>query len=298
MATARVSFGTSGRILGDTTKTIVDAPGANKAIKVTSMTLDWNNGGAYIVSSDSKNKYYVYFTLRYGSTDIYYDRFYRQKDSEESRPNVSWSGNIQCTENTAVEFDYSHDDYTGIKNQWFIEVTYEIVDLATKCSNPTSVSATRSKGTITISWSGAKEGTANAITGYKIIRNTSKSDSGATVIKSNLASTATSGNTTDAPAVGTYYYGVKTLGTVTGFDADDYAWMKNPITMIAKPAKLANNPTISEVDMEILRKWINNGATATVQHEKAEASLGNTYAGTTVTKDTTIFALTWYNNQL
>lgn len=116
-----------------------------------------------------------------------------------------------------------------------IKVTYTPYSA---CGAPTSVTCSRSRGVVTISWSGATSGTSNAISSYAIIRNTSASTSGATTINSSLASTATSGSTTNSPGAGTFYYGVRTQGAAGSSYYSGYKW-SSAITVPARPTVTA-----------------------------------------------------------
>lgn len=99
-----------------------------------------------------------------------------------------------------------------------LSVTYEIA--TTACGAPTSVtlSATIAEGDIALSWSGAKAGTGNAITGYGIQYRDSADNSawGSWTDYTSVSSTATSASASVAPpsARGSYrQYRVQTRGS-------------------------------------------------------------------------------------
>lgn len=79
---------------------------------------------------------------------------------------------------------------------------------------------------IKLSWSGASAGTSNPITGYKIYRSSSAL-SGYTALTSNTVDVSTSNTYGEyyvaAPSKNgsTYYYKVKTIGTVSGYDSEE-----------------------------------------------------------------------------
>lgn len=163
-----------------------------------------------------------------------------------------------------------------------IQVTY---DTYTDCTAPTSVSLSRTRGTVTITWSGQSNGTNNAITGYTVIRNTSASTSGATTI-----STSGTSGMTNAPGAGTFYYGVCSKST---YNTSGYKW-SSAITVPSKPSVAAGD-TITKSKMDTLKTWINSSSiTSVTQYDTATATQGNTYRSG-LTAGTTAFDDAWYN---
>lgn len=162
-------------------------------------------------------------------------------------------------------------------------VTY---DTYTNCTAPTTVACSRVRGVVTINWAGYASGTNNGITGFDIIRNTSQSTSGATTIYTNV----TSGNQTNSPGAGTFYYGVRSKAT---YNNSGYGW-SGAVVVPAKPTVSAGDK-ITEAQMDALRIWINGSQTDVGQHGIAYASHGNTYRSG-LTAGTTQFDDTWYNN--
>jgi hypothetical protein len=68
-----------------------------------------------------------------------------------------------------------------------IKISY---DTWSNCTAPTAVNVSRSRSVCTVSWSGMSSGTNNAIANYRVLVNTSASESGATTV--NTGTTATS----------------------------------------------------------------------------------------------------------
>lgn len=114
-------------------------------------------------------------------------------------------------------YTFYYDDYTTL----YVPVSRGY----SKCKAPTSVTLSKTSAapneSVTLSWSGADNGTNNAIKGYQVARSTSASGSYTvigTVNTSNksgsLAVTAPSGNGSQ------YFYKVYTIGTVSGYNSD------------------------------------------------------------------------------
>lgn len=161
---------------------------------------------------------------------------------------------------------------------------------ATKCTAPTSVSLSRTKGVVTISWSGAAGGNNNAISSYSIIRNTSASESGATTVNSALSSTATSANTTNSPGAGTFYYAVRTQGAAGSGFYSVYKW-SGSIVVPSKPSVTAGN-IIYKTDMDNLKTWLNGSQTSVTQGAVITETVGDTYGAVTAGNPITA---AWYN---
>lgn len=155
----------------------------------------------------------------------------------------------------------------------------------TNCTAPTSVSLSRTKGTVTITWSGQQGGTNNPITSYTVLRNTSASESGATTVSSSGSS-----GMTNAPGAGTFYYGVR---SVSSFNTTGYKW-SGSITVPTKPSVSAGD-SITDTQMDNLRTWINtSGITDIADQAQVKASEGNTYRNT-LTAGTSKVEASWYN---
>ena len=156
----------------------------------------------------------------------------------------------------------------------------------TNCGAPTSVTLSRNRGTVTINWSGATAGTNNAIASYTIIRNTSTAESGATTTHTGV----TSGGQTNAPGTGTFYYGVKTVGSVSGYDSG-YKWSSS-ITVPARPT-VSQGDYITKAQMDTLRTFINTGCTEVTRYAKIDDAQGDTYSPAPENEKITAY---WYNN--
>lgn len=177
---------------------------------------------------------------------------------------------------------------TSYDSSW-IWVKYTWDDAApsyTACGAPTSVTLSRNRGTVTIGWSGATAGTNNAIASYTIIRNTSASESGATTTHTGV----TSGGQTNAPGTGTFYYGVKTVGSVSGYDSG-YKWSSS-ITVPARPT-VSQGDYITKAQMDTLRTFINTGCTEVTRYAKIDDAQGDTYSPAPENDKITAY---WYNN--
>lgn len=135
-------------------------------------------------------------------------------------------------------YNYEYGYYEGIT----LTISYNLP--YTACTAPTtvklSVPNTYPGQKTTLSWSGAKAGTNNAITGYEIYRSTSSSSSGFTKLASVAAGT-TSYSITSPTTAATYYYKVKTLGTVSGYDSglsSAYATLSMTSTACTAPTSI------------------------------------------------------------
>lgn len=169
-------------------------------------------------------------------------------------------------------------------------ITY--TDATTACTAPTSVSVSRTRGTFTITWSGAGGGTNNAISNYGVIRNTSASTSGATTVSSGGSS-----GLTNSPGAGTYYYGVRTQGAAGSSYYSGYKW-SSAVTMPSKPSTVSAGTAITKAQMDALKSWINSSSITTVtQGGTATAAQGNTYRSG-LTAGSTQFDDAWYNAAL
>lgn len=170
-----------------------------------------------------------------------------------------------------------------------MSVTINTAAAYSACGAPTAVAVSRSRGTVTINWSGATAGTNNAITGYDIIRNTSQSTSGA--ITTHTA--VTTGGQTNAPGAGTFYYGVRTRGAAGASYYSGYKW-SGAITVPSKPSVSAGT-VITDTQMDTLRTWINtSGITDIADGAQVKASEGNTYRNTLTAGSSKVEA-SWYN---
>lgn len=151
------------------------------------------------------------------------------------------------------------------------------------CGAPTAVSVNANNvapvANVTLSWSGAKAGTSNAITGYQIYRATSAT--GTYLLLTTVNTSATSGSATVAAPTASgssYYYKVLTVGTVSGYNSGQstaYATLTCLCTAATAPTSVALSATL-----------INAGATATLSWSGAAAGTNNAITGYTVYRAT------------
>ena len=202
------------------------------------------------------------------------------------------SGNTTTATNSKTKY------YTGVQTRgaagssYYSAYAWSSTSAAaiwpSSCGAP-SVSLSRAKGVVTISWSGATSGTDNAISSYGIIRNTTATTTSATTISGTFTSTGTSGSTTNSPGAGTFYYGVRTQGAAGSSFYSGYTWTS--ITVPAKPTVTAGNK-ILKTDMDSLKTWLNGNQTAVTQNNIITETVGDTYG--TTTSGNTVDA-SWYN---
>lgn len=206
------------------------------------------------------------------------------------------SGSYTFTTNNTTTY------YAAVKALSDVDYTYDspvkwssgqAAYMYTKCGAPSSVTLSRTKGTVTITWSGASGGANNSISSYSIIRNTSASESGATSVNSALSSTASNASTTNAPGAGTFYYAVRTQGSAGSSWYSPYKW-SGAITVPSKPS-VSVGAVITDTQMDTLRTWINtSGITDIADGASVKASEGNTYRNT-LTAGASKIEASWYN---
>ena len=156
----------------------------------------------------------------------------------------------------------------------------------TACTAPTTVTVSRSRGTITITWSGASGGTNNSISNYGVIRNTSASTTNATSV-----STGASSGLTNGPGTGTFYYGVRTQGSAGSSYYSGYVW-SGSVTVGIKPV-VSIGELMTATKMDALKDWINLNSVVNVDSgELIEATDGNTYWSAT---SGNLLTAAWYN---
>lgn len=142
----------------------------------------------------------------------------------------------------------------------------------TACTAPTSVSVSNStpdiSSSVTLSWSGASAGTNNAITGYKIYRSTTSGGT-YTELTANTRDVTTSESSgsfsvTSPDTYGnSYYYKVKTIGSVSGYDSDlstAYDGITSTVTIAcAAPTSIFPSTETPEPNSAVTITW-NAGA--------------------------------------
>ena len=143
----------------------------------------------------------------------------------------------------------------------------------TSCSAATSVLVSNSTPDITssvlLSWSGAAGGTNNAISGYKIYRATTSGGtySALTVNVRDVSTSESSGSynvTSPDTYDSSYFYKIKTIGSVTGYDSDlstVYAQVTSTLTTACvAPTEISPNTSTPEPNSQVTITW--NAGTA------------------------------------
>lgn len=175
----------------------------------------------------------------------------------------AWYIDLFASDDTYV---LSYQDAT--KN--YVEITYTTT---TACVAPTSVSVDNEtpdiSTTVTLSWSGATGGTNNTITGYKIYRSTTSGGT-YTELTTNTRDVTTSEssgsfNVTSPDTYGnSYYYKVKTIGSVSGYDSDlstAYAGVTSTLTTACvAPTSISPSTETPEPNSAVTITW--NAGTA------------------------------------
>ena len=177
-----------------------------------------------------------------------------------------------------IDIDRNGGSGTGnaavFKSSVYIRVEYEYA--YTACSAPTSVSVATTTpaagGTTTLSWSGAKAGTLNPITGYQIYRATSAN--GSYTLLDTVSTSATSGSlkiTAPSSMGSSYYYKIITVGTVSGYNSGysgSVGITAKTITKCSAPTAISISPTAIDKGGSTTLTWsgasggTNNGITA------------------------------------
>ena len=190
-----------------------------------------------------------------------------------SKTGSSLSNKILDFNNTgSMTVDVSRNGGTGtgncalFKSSIYIRVEYEYA--YTPCSAPTSVSVGTSTpaagGSTTLSWSGAKAGDLNPITKYEIYR--SATATGSYSLLDTVTTSATSGSlkvTAPSTMGNSYYYKVKTIGTVSGYDSGLSGYTSitaKTITACGAPTSISISPTTIDKGSTTTLSW--SGATA------------------------------------
>ncbi len=168
---------------------------------------------------------------------------------------VPASFNVNGISQMSVWDSSSYSDKVFIKNTQYAYANYQ---LPSNCGAPSTVTLGGSSGNVyrvagnslTLAWSGAYAGTANAITGYYIYKNGS--------LYQTINSTATYGSVSvSAPSSGNYdtYY-VKTRGAVSGYDSGNstsrtvYAY-----TYVQSPDSVTLGNTEPDAGTNVTLRW-------------------------------------------
>ena len=178
---------------------------------------------------------------------------------------MGWNGGA-VYDSFPVTFSYKATGHSGYTQEYgyfkavTLSITYSLPYSAVTA--PTSVSLsvanTYPGQKTTLSWSGAKAGNNNAITGYEVWRSTTSKTSGFSKLASTGKSTTSYSITSPSTNV-TYYYKVKTLGTVSGYDDSGLSSAVATLSMTSKaavaPATVAVSKTAPEPDVSVTISW-------------------------------------------
>lgn len=137
----------------------------------------------------------------------------------------------------------------------------------------------------TLSWSGASAGNNNAITGYEVHAATAVD--GSYSLLTTVSTSATSGSATvNAPAENgtTYYYKVKTLGTLSGSDSA----LSDTYTSLTCTYSAPNAPTAVSVGGESAL-YVEPGATLSLIWSGASAGANNPIVGYDIYRDGVLY---------
>lgn len=265
---------------------ILDSCTVNIVVKAT-MDIGTNDGYLYYYGSGTATSDF-YLCDSTGNTEVLIERISSTKAiSGSSLPrNSPKTVNLRPLVGKRVYIkvkEITSSPVLRIRGDCRVSITY---DTWSNCTAPTSVGLSRTRGTVTITWSGQAGGTNNAITGYTVIRNTSASTSGATTISSSASS-----GMTNAPGTGTFYYGVYSKSK---YNTAGPKW-SSAITVPSKPSVSAGD-IITDTQMDNLRTWINtSGITDIGDQGIVYASHGNTYRSG-LTAGTSKVEASWYNS--
>lgn len=153
MASTNVYIGSSGSI-GDGIGTFQLLPAkSGYYYNITSVSLNWNSNGAYIVDAAART---FTITVANGSTTLINMGTY-SKTANGSRPTISWSGSVNSTAGSAVNWVVVRNNNTdaGIKNQYYVTITYtEVANNTGSSSITVNKCMQSSNATLSISRSG------------------------------------------------------------------------------------------------------------------------------------------------
>lgn len=209
---------------------------------------------------------------------------------------ASWFSGGKKSGNLSVDFGYTAVGFGQGQGYNYEYGYFEDVSLAitytlpySSCSAPTSVTAASTNvapgATVRISWSGAKPGTGNPITGYYVYRSTDQS----TWTKLNSTKTSNTYYDVTAPTTNgaTYYYAVVTVGTVSGYDSS-----RSSATASVKCSFSAPSVSAVKIDSSTSAVYKAAGASATLRWTGTNGtnnaiSKYEVYQGTTKLGETT-----------
>lgn len=250
------------------------------------------------------------------TVNIYGDHYASASDYVDIISLFGGAGSVLNTTSWTCNFEYKAANNTAMHIQGgaayttppALHLTYTLP--YSYCDAPTSVTAASTNvvpgTTVRISWSGAKAGTNNPITGYYVYRSSDKS----TWTKLNSTKTSNTYYDVTAPTTNgaTYYYTVQTVGTVSGYDSGRstaMASVTSTVTATKAPTTITVNPDTPEPMTSVTLSW--SGASAGTNNPitgykiyRLVASTYTEYATVTTTSTSGSYSMTspqdgvWY----
>lgn len=248
--------------------------------KVTSYTVSFD-GQVYI-------SYGVTATMTTNGASFAVSMCEAQSTKNSTATGTSLSNTILDSSNTtALTINVRRNGGSGtgncalFKSDITIIVGYEYA--YTTCKAPTTLTAsthTPNVGTtVKLSWSGAVAGDINPITGYEFHRSSSMVGTFSKLTTVNTSATSASVDVTVPSSMGAYYYyKVKTLGTVSGYDSD----FSKVIGITAKTITAATAPTT----VALSASTVDAGTAFTLSWCGENAGTNNAIAGYNIYKST------------
>lgn len=248
--------------------------------KVTSYTVSFD-GQVYI-------SYGVTATMTTNGASFAVSMGEAQSTKNFTAAGTSLSNTILDSSNTAaLTINVSRNGGSGtgncalFKSDITITVGYEYA--YTPCSAPSNISVSNSTpnagASIQLSWSGAAAGDINPITGYTIYRSSTSTGTFTELTTLKTSSTAASTSINAPASMGaSYYYKVKTIGTVSGYDSD----YSKVIGITAKTITAATAPTT----VALSASTVDAGTAFTLSWSGADAGTNNAIAGYNIYKST------------
>jgi hypothetical protein len=153
-------------------------------------------------------------------------------------------------------------------NSYISTVYKAVTSTATACSFPTTISSSTTTPvigtTVTLSWSGAAAVTNNPITGYQIYRATvyNGTYSLLTSVSTSSTSGSKSGIAIPASVGGNYFFKIKTIGTISGYDSaisTNYVQITTTVSPCTAPTHVNVSTAVVPALSQVLLHW--EGAT-------------------------------------
>lgn len=211
-----------------------------------------------------------------------------QSTKSFTKSGTSLSNEILDSSNTSsLKVSVSRNGGSGtgncalFKSDITIIVGYEYA--YTPCKAPTTFTASTHSpyvgATVRLSWSGAAAGDINPITGYEVHRSSSMDGTFTKLTTLGTSATSASLDVTAPATMGdAYYYKVKTIGTVSGYDSD----FSNIIGITAKTITATTAPTT----VTLSDSAVDAGAMFTLSWSGAAAGTNNEIAGFNIYRST------------